>query len=94
MMSIIFKKWFIKKFPAYSSFGGFLEKLDVVKSYSECWDAALSSLGAPAKQTGNNARDEICPNCDGTGEIRSYIPGGEWFKCGKCKGTGKLSPVA
>jgi len=39
----------------------------------------------------NNARDEICPDCDGG--VLAY---GSMMErpCPKCRGTGKLSPVA
>ena len=55
-------------------------------------------VGTPSAST-NNARNEICPCCKGSGTVVDYVPYGSAVasmesECGECGGTGKLSPVA
>jgi len=60
--------------------------------------AALKSLEARPtvrrKPPVQQAMVRICPSCDGEGRIRRYEPGGEWYRCDKCSGTGKRQTVA
>ena len=64
----------------------------VCDGVSSCSHAVLKTA-VLAQQANNNARDEICPKCGGTGHFHFYDT--MTFKdCALCKGTGKLSSVA
>jgi DnaJ-class molecular chaperone len=49
---------------------------------------------AVVKKMNQQRKRDICPKCDGRGEIRIYNPGGDWVECSKCKGTGKRLRIA
>jgi len=59
----------------------------------EAWNTIRAILEEGQKPSTNNARDEICADCDGSGlETRIETTGS---KCGSCGGSGrKLSSVA
>lgn len=79
----------------YQTFDEYIKGEKIIRyldCFKRCWNFATEA--AVEKFTAaNNARDEICPKCGGTGHFHFYDT--MTFKdCALCKGTGKLSSVA
>jgi len=60
----------------------------------EEWLPIRAALVEALKPAHNSAMDEICPHCQNGRTFQPVSDGWRASRCGFCKGSGKLSPIA